>query len=105
MSDAPVKIWTRCPVCRVKYTVLLEAVGHHARCQKCSTRFRVEEHNPHPTEDDILRWLNDAGEDNEREPYPRIITGSQRRTGPGSSARTMERSGTVVVQAVRARPK
>ena len=104
MSDAPVKIWTQCPVCRAKYTVLLVAVGHHARCKNCSTRFRVEEHNPHPTEEDILRWLNETGEDNEREPYPRIITGSQRPAVAVLHPRTAERSGGVAVQSVPARP-
>ena len=81
MADTPNKIWTRCTACRSKYLVIFTAIGHHARCKKCGTSFRVEEHNPHPTEDDILRWLNEATEENDVPARPRVITGTQRRVG------------------------
>jgi hypothetical protein len=102
MSATPNKIWTRCPACRCKYLVAVEAVGHHARCRKCQTRFRVEEYNPHPTEEDILRWLNEGAEEEEVSPRPRIISGSARMPMP----RRIEPSTVatqVVVQNVRAR--
>ena len=82
MSDTPIKIWTRCPACRSMYLVILEAVGHHARCKNCQARFRVEEYNPHPTEDDILRWLSEGMEEYELHQRPRIISGSARVMGP-----------------------
>ena len=80
MSDTSNKIWTRCPACRSKYLVTLEAVGHHARCKQCQARFRVEEYNSHPTEDDILRWLSEGMEEYELSQRPQIISGSARVT-------------------------
>jgi len=95
MSEAPNKIWTRCPVCRSKYQVGAEAAGHHARCKKCNTRFRVQEYSTHPTEDDILRWLNEGSEESETIPHPRIISGTQRRDPP-MAMQVAARSATVV---------
>jgi hypothetical protein len=85
MSDTPIKIWTRCPACRSKYLVILEAVGHHARCKNCQARFRVEEYNSHPTEDDILRWLSEGMEEYELSQRPRIISGSARVAAPATT--------------------
>ena len=82
MSDTPIKIWTRCPACRSQYLVIHEAVGHHARCKHCQARFRVEEYNPHPTEDDILRWLSEGMDEYESHRRPRIISGSARVAAP-----------------------
>lgn len=56
-------IKTRCPTCRGTYTVPAKAAGHRATCSKCKSVFRVAEYNPHPTEDDILRWLNEGMEE------------------------------------------
>ncbi len=102
MADAPFKIWTRCPVCRSKYQVTAEAVSHHARCKRCGTSFRVEEYNPHPTEDDILRWLSEGSEESEYEHYPRVISGTQRQV-TATPVPVTARS-TAVVQKVGGRP-
>jgi len=69
-----VKVRTRCPACRSMYTVPAAFVGHHARCTKCRARFVVNEYNPHPTEEDILRWLNESNDDNEFSHSPRVVT-------------------------------
>jgi len=90
------RIKTRCPICRSKYMVPKALIGHRARCTRCKTTFRVAEHNHHPTEDDILRWLNEDMEEYEFAKQPRIIradsspppstqTGDDPRPGPTSS--------------------
>ena len=73
--DTTEKIRTRCPICRSKYMVPATLIGHHARCAKCKATFLVAEHNHHPTEEDILRWLNEDIEEYEFAPRPRIIHG------------------------------
>jgi hypothetical protein len=56
----------RCPKCKAKYRLPASAVGHRARCRSCRTVFRVPEPAVRiPTEDDILEWLNEAGEKDE----------------------------------------
>ncbi len=102
MSDAPIKIWTRCPRCRSKYSVAPKAVGHHARCRKCNTPFLVVEYNPHPSEDDILRWLNEVPDEPELSAYPRVISGPQRGATPIPAQVTARN--TVTVPNVGARP-
>ncbi len=72
------KIRTQCPACRSKYSVPQTFVGHHARCAKCQIRFIVKVQNSHPTEDDILRWLNESVEEGEHADTPRIVTGKPR---------------------------
>ena len=90
------RIKTRCPICRSKYTVPKALIGHRARCARCKTTFRVAEHNHHPTEDDILRWLNEDMEEYEFANRPRIIradststpstrTSDDQRPGPTST--------------------
>lgn len=74
-SDRITKVRTRCPACRSKYTVPASFVGHHARCTQCEKRFIVQEYNSHPTEEDILRWLNE-GDNGEPTYSPRIVTGT-----------------------------
>ena len=69
------RIKTRCPLCRSKYMVPTTLVGHRARCAKCKATFRVAEHNGHPTEDDIVRWLNEGMDEYELANRPRIISG------------------------------
>ncbi|HSW44918.1 MAG TPA: hypothetical protein VLM89_05055 [Phycisphaerae bacterium] len=105
MSATPVKIWTRCPVCRSRYQVIPEAIGNIARCKRCQARFRVEEHNPHPTEDDILRWLNEATEQEDANPHPKVISGrmgspAKAAPSPAAAPATVQR---VVVHHVRTR--
>jgi len=73
--DAADIIRTRCPVCRSKYMVPHKLVGHHARCSKCKATFLVAEDHRYPTEDDILRWLNEGMEEYEIINHPRIIKG------------------------------
>lgn len=56
-----------CPQCRVQYRVPSSAAGHRAKCRACGATFRVtEELSGPPTEDDILRWLLEAEEREER---------------------------------------
>lgn len=62
---AKATITTRCPTCHARYQVPLQAVNHRANCPKCHTIFRVTEYVQHPTEDDILRWLNEGMEEYE----------------------------------------
>jgi len=76
-------IKTRCPVCRAKYRVSTDAVGHRAHCNKCDTTFRVEKlitrnkHNPYiPTEEDIVKWLNEGEDKTDLAVRPRIIDGA-----------------------------
>jgi hypothetical protein len=73
-TDHNSKIRTHCPACRSKYSVPKAFVGHHARCAKCQSRFIVKAQNSHPTEDDILRWLNENVEEGEHAYAPRIVT-------------------------------
>lgn len=71
MSAQKRKVQTHCPVCRTPYQVPEKAVGHRAKCPKCDSTFRVAAPKPKlPTEDDILRWLNESDED-ESTPQPR----------------------------------
>jgi predicted Zn finger-like uncharacterized protein len=64
---ANAKIKTACPVCGAKYKVAESKVGHAARCSRCKTKFRVIEythrHKHRPTEEDILKWLNEGTEE------------------------------------------
>lgn len=79
------KIETRCPACGARYRVLASGIGHRAHCTKCGASFRVAQlasqrrhgdlRHP-PTEDDILRWLNEGSDDEFLAPRPRIIAGS-----------------------------
>ena len=69
--SAKVKVYTACPTCDSRYKVPAETVGHHARCAKCGTKFRVAKKSRHATEEDILRWLNDETEDHDRFGPPR----------------------------------
>lgn len=78
------KIETRCPACGAKYRVPAASEGHHARCPKCRMKFLVAEverkqglvDRPYPpTEDDILRWLNEGSDDEFLAARPRIISG------------------------------
>ena len=76
------RIKTRCPICRSKYRVPKALIGHRARCARCKTTFRVAEYNHHPSEDDILRWLNEDMEEYEFANRPRIISGDSTSTSP-----------------------
>ncbi len=60
---AKAKLTTRCPTCGATYHVLSAIVGRHASCTRCRQAFRVAEYNPRPTEEDILRWLNEGLEE------------------------------------------
>jgi predicted Zn finger-like uncharacterized protein len=63
------KIKARCPKCSASYKVPSKAVGRQVKCLKCRSSFRVRETSSQlhpPTEDDILRWLNDALAEDER---------------------------------------
>ena len=75
MSGKMVK--TRCPACSSKYRVPPRNVGHRARCAKCKTTFRVVEieESRRPTEEDVLRWLNEGMGEDELAPRPRVISG------------------------------
>ena len=59
------RISTRCPACRTRYRVPASAADRRVTCRECGLVFRVVEHTSHghPTEDDILRWLNEGMED------------------------------------------
>ena len=83
MSSANGKIKTRCPVCEAKYRVPVSAVGHKAHCTKCETVFRVTElvpdnhKNPYlPTEEDIIRWLSEGGDQDDIPVRPRLVDGA-----------------------------
>ncbi|UCD30314.1 MAG: hypothetical protein JSV03_07560 [Planctomycetota bacterium] len=74
------KIKTRCPVCNAKYRVPVSVAGHRAHCGKCDTTFRVAKLDPPkpessyiPTEDDILKWLNEDRDEYDMPVRPRII--------------------------------
>jgi len=52
-----------CPQCRRSYRVSAKTMGHRARCGECGMTFRVVETAlPSPTEDDILNWLSEEGD-------------------------------------------
>lgn len=71
-----VRVRTRCPNCRTAYKVPLSAVGHRARCVKCQLDFRIvseERRTPHPTEDDILRWLMEGFDEPDFEEQPPVV--------------------------------
>jgi len=91
-NTTSLNIRTRCPICRAKYTVPKKSVGHHARCLKCKTRFVVQEYNHHPTEEDILRWLNEDPKENENVHSPRIITRLPNRDLTTTSAKSSKPS-------------
>ncbi|MGQ9651487.1 MAG: MJ0042-type zinc finger domain-containing protein [Phycisphaerae bacterium] len=78
------KIETRCPACGARYRVPASGIGHRAHCAKCGDSFRVtplaSQRRPAdlrhpPTEDDILRWLNEGSDDEFLAPRPRINSG------------------------------
>ena len=100
------KVKTRCPLCAAQYDVRTSAVGHRARCAKCNAVFRVaplqstqanetgppnhthqatindrpqnEPPKRFPTEEDVLRWLNEADNEDEVAVRPRIISDATR---------------------------
>jgi len=79
-----VKIKTRCPVCHAKYRVPSRSMGHRARCSKCSTTFRVTELKDtlQPTEEDILKWLNEGMDSEDVPARPRVVSGGDSHVGP-----------------------
>lgn len=61
------RIKCRCPHCRRSYRVPPSAAGHRAHCHACGGMFRlVEEILRPPTDEDVLRWLLEAEEDEDR---------------------------------------
>jgi predicted Zn finger-like uncharacterized protein len=101
MPDHQGKIETRCPSCHAKYRVPAASAGHHARCVKCQTKFRVPEVAqtqapadwPHPpTEDDILKWLNEGSDDEFLAPRPRVISDREPAEPRTPSAETVSAS-------------
>jgi hypothetical protein len=69
----PAVIQTHCPACEKSYSLPQTSAGHRARCAACQTVFTVEERFRFPTEDDILRWLNEA-EEPDILPQPQPVT-------------------------------
>ncbi len=62
----PEQIKCVCPACRTTYRVPARAIGHRARCHACGQIFRLGEKVPRPaTEDDIIRWLREAEDQDE----------------------------------------
>lgn len=62
----PQKVRTFCPHCRARYEVPAVSVGHTARCVRCKQPFDITVNTPKPsppTEEEILRWLNEGMED------------------------------------------
>lgn len=58
---------TRCPHCHKHYDVPTTALGRTGRCSRCRKVFTLSAPGtPYPTEDDILQWLLEAGEEFER---------------------------------------
>jgi predicted Zn finger-like uncharacterized protein len=91
MSGQDRKIDTRCPACDARYRVPSTSLGHHARCGKCRTSFRVSQAHPaghnstrhrSPTEDDILRWLNEGTDEEYIAARPRVIGSEEAGTQP-----------------------
>ena len=68
----PAVIQTQCPACQKSYSLPATASGQRARCAACGSVFTVEERFRLPTEDDILRWLNEA-EEPDVVPPPRVV--------------------------------
>ena len=60
---ADAKIRTTCPLCDSHYHVAAEKIGQKARCTRCHGTFQIVERIKHPTEEDILRWINEGMED------------------------------------------
>ncbi len=58
----------RCPSCAQKYRIPLTAVGHHGRCRKCRTRFRIAS-GQHVDDDTIFAWIS------EDDPSPSSMAG------------------------------
>ena len=91
---ANAKIKTACPVCGAKYKVATVAVGHSARCSRCNTKFRVSEYagiSKHaPSEEDILKWLNEEMDEAEflAPPSPARINVTPAHTEPDPVVRT-----------------
>jgi hypothetical protein len=98
------QIKTRCPVCGKVYKVPVSAGGHRAKCGECDTVFRVPTQKPelaknpvasssppgHPTEDDILNWLNEGLDEDDRPVRPQMReerkTAMQREKNPNHPA-------------------
>jgi len=59
-------ISTQCPQCEKCYHVPASVVGYRCRCSRCGSVWRLS--SPYPTEEDILQWLLEAGEDFDAEP-------------------------------------
>lgn len=79
------KIETRCPACGTRYRVPASGIGHRARCAGCGGSFRVApaafqprpgDFRHPPTEDDILRWLNEGLDEDYQAARPKVISGS-----------------------------
>ena len=67
MSAHEQKIDTRCPSCRTKYRLPAAGVGRRVRCVKCQAVFRIPEPRLRPpTEEDILAWLNEGMDRDDR---------------------------------------
>ncbi len=67
------QIKCRCPQCGTHYRVPASVEGHRARCRTCGRVFSVAgKTSGPPTEDDILRWLQEAEErdDTTRDEWP-----------------------------------
>ncbi len=62
----PELIKCTCPECRTTYRVPATAAGRHAKCRACGRTFRIRKRVWHaPTEDDIIRWLREADDEEE----------------------------------------
>lgn len=90
------KITTRCPVCEARYHVPAGSIGHKARCAKCQSTFQVAEiklvTEPRvPTEDDILRWLNEGLDDEFIAARPRIVGADGRELDGPDSPRVLQK--------------
>lgn len=90
----PERIKCVCPACHTAYHIPAKALGRQARCRACGTTFRVGERVPHPpTEDDVIRWLREAEDDDEaaierREAADELLTlGAKPGAGPLSRKR------------------
>jgi predicted Zn finger-like uncharacterized protein len=95
MSSQDRKIDTRCPACDTRYRVPSSSLGHRARCVKCRAAVRVSQdhradHNSSrhhsPTEEDILKWLNEGADEEFIAPRPRIVGGGKTATGHRAKA-------------------
>ncbi len=62
----PERIKCVCPECRTTYHVPATAIGRHAKCRACGKTFRIGKRvSRAPTEDDIIRWLREAEDQDE----------------------------------------